>query len=160
MLTRAFRGGYSIIVMLHNKPSPKPMPYGSKCWFLPLPPAFGVWLISARLCWVWLLHVSLLLLDLMLGIWVETIAFLHWHRAFSSHLFSFLTCKRERIHGKKIIIHAKEETSLEASQWRRLFSPNAGGPSLIHGQGTRSHMLQLKSSHATIKTVVMKTWHS
>ena len=28
-------------------------------------------------------------------------------------------------------------------QWLRLCSPNAGGPGLILGQGTRSHMLQL-----------------
>ena len=29
-------------------------------------------------------------------------------------------------------------------QWLRLYSPNAGGPGLIPGQVTRSHMLQLK----------------
>ena len=29
-------------------------------------------------------------------------------------------------------------------QWLRLRIPNAGGPGLIPGQGTRSHMLQLK----------------
>ena len=126
ILTRALRGRYSIVVMLHNKPCQIPMPYSSKCWFLLLPPAFGVWLISAGLCQVWLLHVSLILLDLMLGIWIETIAFLHWHRAFSSYLFSFLTFKKERAHGKKKIIHTREETSLEASQWLRLISQCRG----------------------------------
>ena len=30
--------------------------------------------------------------------------------------------------------------------------PNAGGPGSIPGQGTRSHMLQLKSLHAATKT--------
>ena len=30
------------------------------------------------------------------------------------------------------------------AQWLRLQTPNAGGPGLISGQGTRSHMLQLK----------------
>ena len=30
-------------------------------------------------------------------------------------------------------------------------SPNAGGPGSIPGQGTRSHMLQLKSLHAAMK---------
>ena len=30
------------------------------------------------------------------------------------------------------------------AQWLRLCSPNAGDPGLILGQGTRSHMLQLK----------------
>ncbi|TEA22649.1 hypothetical protein DBR06_SOUSAS14710042, partial [Sousa chinensis] len=29
-------------------------------------------------------------------------------------------------------------------QWLRLCAPNAGGPGAIPGQGTRSHMLQLR----------------
>ncbi|TEA36668.1 hypothetical protein DBR06_SOUSAS310070, partial [Sousa chinensis] len=29
-------------------------------------------------------------------------------------------------------------------QWLRLHTPNAGGPGSIPGQGTRSHMLQLR----------------
>ena len=33
--------------------------------------------------------------------------------------------------------------------WVRLCGPNAGGLGLICGQGTRSHMLQLKIPHAT-----------
>ena len=44
-------------------------------------------------------------------------------------------------------------------QWLRHCTPNAGGPSLVHGQGTRSHMtqlrvcmLQLKSPNATMKS--------
>ncbi|TEA36925.1 hypothetical protein DBR06_SOUSAS210044, partial [Sousa chinensis] len=42
-------------------------------------------------------------------------------------------------------------TSLVA-QWLRLHTPNAGGPGLIPGQGTRSHMhATAKSSHATTK---------
>ncbi|TEA23632.1 hypothetical protein DBR06_SOUSAS910357, partial [Sousa chinensis] len=47
-------------------------------------------------------------------------------------------------------------------QWLRLCSPNAGGPSLILGQGTRSHMpqlrvcmLQLKFPHAATKRSCM-----
>ena len=32
-------------------------------------------------------------------------------------------------------------------QWLRLSAPNAGGPDSIPGQGTRSHMLQLKRFH-------------
>ena len=40
-------------------------------------------------------------------------------------------------------------------QWLKLHAPNAGGLSSILGQGTRSHMLQLKILHATTKT-----WHS
>ena len=31
-------------------------------------------------------------------------------------------------------------------QWLRLSTPNAGGLGLIPGQGTRSHMLQLRAS--------------
>ena len=37
-------------------------------------------------------------------------------------------------------------------QWLRLHSPNAGGPGSIPGQGTRSHMPQLKIPHAATKT--------
>ncbi|TEA25323.1 hypothetical protein DBR06_SOUSAS21410020, partial [Sousa chinensis] len=44
------------------------------------------------------------------------------------------------------------------AQWLRLRTPNAGGPGLIPGQGTRSHMpqlrvrmLQLKILHAATK---------
>ena len=33
-------------------------------------------------------------------------------------------------------------------QWLRLHALNAGGPGLIPGQGTRSHMLQLRPSTA------------
>ena len=59
-------------------------------------------------------------------------------------------------------------------QWRdfrggpvaKLHSPNAGGLGLIPGQGTRSHMLQLrvhmpqlKTPHATRKTQVPKCYH-
>ena len=37
-------------------------------------------------------------------------------------------------------------------QWLRLHDPNAGGLGSIPGQGTRSHMLQLKVPHAATKT--------
>ena len=37
-------------------------------------------------------------------------------------------------------------------QWVRLHVPNAGGLGLIADQGTRSHMLLLKLSHAATKT--------
>ena len=40
-------------------------------------------------------------------------------------------------------------------QWLRLHAPNAGGPVSIPGQGTGSHMLQIKVLHATTKA-----WHS
>ena len=36
-------------------------------------------------------------------------------------------------------------------QWLRLRALNAGGPGSIPGQGTRSHMPQLKIPHATVK---------
>ena len=35
-------------------------------------------------------------------------------------------------------------------QWPRLCAPKAGGLGSVPGQGTRSHMLQLKSSTAKI----------
>ena len=34
------------------------------------------------------------------------------------------------------------------AQWLRLHDPNAGGPGSIPGQGTRSHMLQLRPGAA------------
>ena len=37
-------------------------------------------------------------------------------------------------------------------QWLRLHIPNAGGLNSIPGQGTRSHMPQIKIPHATTKT--------
>ena len=37
-------------------------------------------------------------------------------------------------------------------QWLKLHAPNAGGPGLIPGQGTRSHVhAATKSSHAATK---------
>ena len=33
----------------------------------------------------------------------------------------------------------------------RICAPNAGGPGSIPGQGTRSHMLQLKIPHVVVK---------
>ena len=47
-------------------------------------------------------------------------------------------------------------TSLVA-QWLRFHTPNPGGPGLIPGQGTRSHMhAATKSSHATTKEPVSR----
>ena len=37
-------------------------------------------------------------------------------------------------------------------QWLRLCAPYAGGPGSIPGQGTRSHVLQLKIPHSATKT--------
>ena len=48
-------------------------------------------------------------------------------------------------------IKRNEGTSLVA-QWLRHCTPNAGGPGLIPGQGTRSHVHDAtKSLHATTK---------
>ena len=35
-------------------------------------------------------------------------------------------------------------------QWLKLRAPNAGGPGLTPGQGTRPHMPQLKSQHTQL----------
>ena len=43
------------------------------------------------------------------------------------------------------------KTSLVA-QWLRPCAPNAGEPGSIPGQGTRSHMLQLKILYVAAKT--------
>ena len=42
-------------------------------------------------------------------------------------------CRSEKAVGTSLVV-----------QWLRLYTPNAGGPGLIPGLGTRSHMLQLK----------------
>ena len=36
-------------------------------------------------------------------------------------------------------------------QWLRLYASNAGGPGSIPGQGTKSHMLQLRVSMVQLK---------
>ena len=46
-------------------------------------------------------------------------------------------------YGTVIPIKKKTGTSLVV-QWLRLCAPNAGGPGSIPGQGTRSHMPQLR----------------
>ena len=61
--------------------------------------------------------------------------------------------------GKSFILFhqnsAKKKNSAEETylmvQWLRLLTPNAGSPGSIPGQGSRSHMPKLKSSHATTK---------
>ena len=47
-------------------------------------------------------------------------------------------------------------------QWLRLCAPNARGPGLIPGQGTRSHMPQLRVCMMQLKILlaITKTWHS
>ena len=42
-------------------------------------------------------------------------------------------------------------------QWLRFRTPNAEGPGLIPVQGTRSHMPQLRGSHATAKNPMFGT---
>ena len=42
-----------------------------------------------------------------------------------------------------LIENVRVGTSLVV-QWLRLHTPNAGGPGSIPGEGTRSHMLQLR----------------
>ena len=51
-----------------------------------------------------------------------------------------------------------EGTSLVV-QWLRLLAAHARGPSSISGQGTRSHMLQLRSGAAKLKRI-LKEWSS
>ena len=66
-----------------------------------------------------------------------------------------------RLHPLNLSLHLglpnlhtlKKESRLESGaslvvQWLRLQAPNAGGLSLIPGQRTRSHLLQLRSSTA------------
>ena len=47
-------------------------------------------------------------------------------------------------------IEVSEGTSLVV-QWLRLCAPVSGGLGSIPGQGTRSHVLQLKILHAAVK---------
>ena len=42
-------------------------------------------------------------------------------------------------------------------QWLRLWAPNAGGPGSIPGQGTRSHMPQLRPHMLQLKILHMAT---
>ena len=49
-------------------------------------------------------------------------------------------CKAHPTQGNSLVVH-----------WLRPHAPNAGALGLIPGQGTRSHMLQLKIRHAAMK---------
>ena len=46
-------------------------------------------------------------------------------------------------------LHSEMYTFLVV-QWLRLHTPNAGGPGVIHGEGTRSHMLQPKKKRSLV----------
>ena len=54
-------------------------------------------------------------------------------------------------YGTVIPIKKKTGTSLVV-QWLRLCAPNAGGLGSIPGQGTRSHMPQLRARMPQLKT--------
>ena len=60
------------------------------------------------------------------------------------------------IHSSFIHSSQKMEAGTSAAvQWLRLRNFDSGGPGLIHGQGTSSHMLQLEILYAATKN-----WHS
>ena len=62
---------------------------------------------------------------------------------------------------KRIRLQCRRGTSLGVP-WLRHHTPDAAGLSLIPGQGTRSHVQQLKSLHAAMKVwnATTKTWSS
>ena len=64
------------------------------------------------------------------------------------------TCVSERLVPLDQRVSRHQGTSVVV-QWLRLCSPSVGGSGLIPGQGTRSHMPQLKIPHATAKA-----WYS
>ena len=45
-------------------------------------------------------------------------------------------------------VNSKQTGTSPVVQWLRLHAPNAGGPGLIPGRGTRSRMLQLRPGTA------------
>ena len=79
-----------------------------------------------------------------------------WSQTHLPTLVSWLIhTETERLNSRRYVILG---ISLVV-QWLRLSSPTAGGPGLIPGQGTRSHLLQLRVHilqleilHATAKT--------
>ena len=60
---------------------------------------------------------------------------------------------------RKYAIEIQRSGTFLVIQWLSLCTPNARGPGLIPGQGTRSHILQL-SSHATTKEFMCHNWKS
>ena len=58
--------------------------------------------------------------------------------------------RERRLSGAAVKVGGNPKTSLVV-QWLRLCAPNAGGPGLIPGQGTRPHMPQLKILSAAMK---------
>ena len=94
--------------------------------------------------------------------WLILLNYLHlhfspsWSQTHLPTLVSWLIhTETERLNSRRYVILG---ISLVV-QWLRLSSPTAGGPGLIPGQGTRSHLLQLRVHilqleilHATAKT--------
>ena len=74
----------------------------------------------------------------------------------SKHCARYLVCKRVSDFKVKLL------REFLVIQWLRIQAPNAESPGLIPGQGTRSHMLQLKIPRATRKIphAATKTQHS
>ena len=55
--------------------------------------------------------------------------------------------------GLSLLLNRKLQTGISlVVRWLRLQGPNAGGPGSIPGQGTRPHVLQLKTPQATVET--------
>ena len=75
--------------------------------------------------------------------------------------FSKCVVPRASHTSKELVRNAGSGTSLMA-QWLRLRTPNAGGPGSIPGQGTRSHMPQLRVRMLQLKIprAATKTQHS
>jgi len=75
------------------------------------------------------------------------------------------TIREVKIYGKRIQDKGNKAKHLGISlaiQWLRLHPPNAEGPGSIPGQGTGSHMLQLRAHMTQLKipNVATKTWHN
>ena len=73
-----------------------------------------------------------------------------WFLAPFSILSELLTANKAGKHSFKVSKTNRSGTS-PVVHWLRLRAPSAGGVGSTLGQGTRSHMLQLKTPHATTK---------
>ena len=104
----------------------------------------GVYPYTPSLCSHITLYLSLLL---FVSCWILMVKVIHGtltggslEARMKSYLCMFSTRSEVWLSGISLVV-----------QWLRLCTPNAGGPGLIPGQGTRSHMLQLRAHMLQLK---------
>ena len=144
----------------------KPCVWGSFKKHLPKELEERIWLIwfDQILSWIWLIQERIweeqssktrrqlftngldFLINLCIEMYIYKYTHTHTHIYMRENLSKWESKDKEKLKILKNILG----TSLVVHQLR-LHAPTAGGLGLVFGQGTRSHMLQLKTQHWQIK---------